>query len=482
MEALNAVGLTPISVLSDRRSEPRKTLSLSSNPQLKFINPITSSTAPSNFSEGFSRNCHKGLVLVPSVLSNGVAKALTYEEALQQSMSSITSDIPFGVDVSGIVDSVVNFGVENPAVIAGGVVILALPLLLSLLFNKPKSFGVESAKTAYAKLGDEPSSQLLDIRAPVEFRKVGSPDIRGLKKKPVAVAYKGDDKLGFLKKLSLKFKEPENITLFILDKFDGNSELVAELVTSNGFKAAFAIRDGAEGPRGWLNSGLPWLLPNKTLSLASLTDAVTSAFGVCISTFILLFIVYFVLNSKAEGDESETIAFLKEDADLLVVGLGAVAAAGLGFLAFSEVETLLQLVGFAALIQIFSKRLLFAEERKQTLQQIDEFLNTKVAPKDLVDEIKQIGIALLPSPANSKTLPPPAEVAESTVQEALAAPQMTAEPKAEKAPEPAPAPVVNSVPMTEVKAESLPGLPRPLSPYPSYPDWKPPTSPTPSQP
>jgi len=35
-------------------------------------------------------------------------------------------------------------------------------------------------------------------------------------------------------------------------RFDGNSELVAELVTANGFKSAYAIKDGAEGPRGWL--------------------------------------------------------------------------------------------------------------------------------------------------------------------------------------------------------------------------------------
>lgn len=35
-------------------------------------------------------------------------------------------------------------------------------------------------------------------------------------------------------------------------RFDGNSELVAELATVNGFKAAYAIKDGAEGPRGWL--------------------------------------------------------------------------------------------------------------------------------------------------------------------------------------------------------------------------------------
>lgn len=37
-------------------------------------------------------------------------------------------------------------------------------------------------------------------------------------------------------------------------RFDGNSELVAELVTLNGFKSAYAIKDGAEGPRGWVVS------------------------------------------------------------------------------------------------------------------------------------------------------------------------------------------------------------------------------------
>lgn len=37
-------------------------------------------------------------------------------------------------------------------------------------------------------------------------------------------------------------------------RFDGNSELVAELVAVNGFKAAYAIKDGVEGPRGWMVS------------------------------------------------------------------------------------------------------------------------------------------------------------------------------------------------------------------------------------
>lgn len=153
-------------------------------------------------------------MLLSSVLSTGLAKALTYEEALQQSSGSSSSDF----DASEILDGVISFTTENPVVIAGGVTILAVPLVLSQVLKKPKPWGVESARSAYAKLGEDVNAQLLDIRAPVEFRKVGSPDIRGLGKKAVSIVYKGEDKPGFLKKLSLKFKEPENTTLFIVDK------------------------------------------------------------------------------------------------------------------------------------------------------------------------------------------------------------------------------------------------------------------------
>ena len=43
-----------------------------------------------------------------------------------------------------------------------------------------------------------------------------------------------------------------SLSLLNTARFDGNSELVAELVTANGFKSAYAIKDGAEGPRGWM--------------------------------------------------------------------------------------------------------------------------------------------------------------------------------------------------------------------------------------
>lgn len=218
MEVLNLAGLTPISVLCDRRTEPRKISSLPTVSGRKISCSDTFNTIPPALPECFSSSFHGGLVLLPSALLPGAAAALTYEEALDKSLSTFNSGGTFEFDISGFLDSAISFGVENPAVVAGGAFVLVVPLLLSQLLKSPKPWGVESARNAYAKLGDDATAQLLDIRAPVELRKVGSPDIRGLKKKPVAVPYKGGDKNRFLKKLSLKFKEPENTTLFILDK------------------------------------------------------------------------------------------------------------------------------------------------------------------------------------------------------------------------------------------------------------------------
>lgn len=205
MEALNAVGLSPLSVLAKRR-QPRKNLPLATLSQFKN----------QNFS--VSRSLQGGLIILSSVLSSELAKALTYEEALRQSVNSDSSSIP-DIDVSGFLDNVISFASDNPVIIGGVVAVAAVPLVVSQLLGKPnKPWGVESAKNAYAKLGDEADAQLLDIRALSEIKEGGRPDIRGLKKKPVALVYKGDDKPGFLNKLSSRFKEPESTTLFILDK------------------------------------------------------------------------------------------------------------------------------------------------------------------------------------------------------------------------------------------------------------------------
>lgn len=216
MEALNAASLSPLAVLSDRKREPRKISPPPSHPSLKISNSASFSTnLPVSQGCSLSRGLQGSLVLLSSVANAGIAGAITYDEALQQSVSTSSSG---DLDLNGVVDGIVNFGTQNPGIVVGGAAILALPLIFSLFLGKSKPWGVESAKTAYAKLGEDANAQLLDIRAPVELRKVGSPDIQGLGKKPVSITYKGEDKPGFLKKLGLKFKDPQNTTLFILDK------------------------------------------------------------------------------------------------------------------------------------------------------------------------------------------------------------------------------------------------------------------------
>jgi len=212
MEALNAAALTPLSVLSDTKTT-RKQPPLSACKGSSFS--TFTNKKPTLLQSCLSKCLQGGFFLAASFVSGDVASALTYEEALGQPLSLPgTGDF----DVNGFVESVTGFATENPAIVAGGVAILALPLVSSQVFKKPKAWGVESAKNAYAKLGAGGSTQLLDIRAPVEVGQVGSPDVGGLRNKAVSIAYKGDDKPGFLKKLALKFKEPENTTLFVLDK------------------------------------------------------------------------------------------------------------------------------------------------------------------------------------------------------------------------------------------------------------------------
>ncbi|KAF0932913.1 hypothetical protein E2562_013112 [Oryza meyeriana var. granulata] len=296
-----------------------------------------------------------GLAGALALLANGgcgaaLAAPLSYEETLRLSTDSGGGDggefaLP-DLGLGGLVD----FVTQNPLVAAAGVAAVALPLVLAqVIGGASKPYGVVSASAAYRTMVEEPGAQLVDIRPPGDARETGSPDLREAKKKVVAVPYDREDKNGFLKKLSLRFKDPENTTLVILDKFDGNAELVAELVTANGYKAAFAVKDGAEGRRGWLSSNLPWTAPKKGFSLSDLV-----------------------------GD----------GADGLPVTIGLAAATGLGILAYTEIETVLQFLGSAAIVQLVASKLLYAEDRKKTLQQIDEFFNKKVAPKELVDEIK----------------------------------------------------------------------------------------------
>ncbi|CAL4970219.1 unnamed protein product [Urochloa decumbens] len=412
-----------------------------------------------------ARGLRWGLALGLSHAGAALAAPLTYEEALRLSTDSGGDEFTLALPDLSLpdlgLDGLASFVTENPIVVAASVAAVGLPVLLGLVLGgggASKPYAVVPARAAYQRLLEEPGAQLLDIRPLRDAREAGKPDLSEAKKKVTAVPYNGEDKNGFLKKLALRFKDPENTTLVIIDKFDGSSELVAELVTANGYKAAFAVKDGAEGSRGWKSSNLPWKEPAKGFSL----------------------------------DLGE---LLGDGSDGLPLTIGLAAATGLGVLAYTEIETLLQFLGSAAVVQLVATKFLYAEDRQKTLKQIDEFFNKKVAPKDLVDEIKEIGQALLPLPGEAKSQPAleagtpaaataTAAPAEATTESAPATPTplspYTNYPDL-KPPSPpsASSAAVNSAPVEEASTESPPASPRPLSPYPNYPDLKPPSSPSP---
>ncbi|CAD6251209.1 unnamed protein product [Miscanthus lutarioriparius] len=433
--------------------------------------PTTLTTTParprrqprSGLRGGLAARLSGALGLAHAGAGAALAAPLSYEEALRLSSDSGGDGAGFALpDLNLDLDGLVDFVNENPLVVAAGVAAVALPLLLAQVLGgggSSKPYAVVSARAAYQRLLEEPDAQLVDIRPLKDAREAGTPDLKDAKKKAAAVPYNGEDKKGFLKKLTLRLKDLENTTLVILDKFDGNSGLVAELVTANGYKAAFAVKDGAEGSRGWKSSNLPWKAPAKGFS--------------------------FDLG-ELFGDGS----------DGLPVTIGLAAATGLGVLAYTEIETLLQFLGSAAVVQLVVTKLLYAEDRQKTLKQIDELLNKKVAPKELVDEIKEIGQALLPLPGDAKSQPAPATATPVAATPTKAAPAAaTPIPLSPytnypdlKPPSPPGSTVtegpaaVNSAPVADASTESSPPppTPRPQSPYPNYPDFKPPSSPAPS--
>jgi chitinase domain-containing protein 1 len=163
-------------------------------------------------------------------------------------------------------------------------------------------------------------------------------------------------------------------------------------------------------------------------------------------------------------------------------------------LSLEQAETALQLLGSAALVQVFVKKFLFADDRQKTLKEIQTFFDTKIAPKEIVDELKGIGKVLLPTDEEVKQA---AAILEDTLSTtSLSRSKEPARPSsastAFKVDEP---PALDApVPLEEFNLASMEGytaspgpadLPQsttPLSPYTQYPGLKPPTSPTPSQP
>ncbi|KAG0568764.1 hypothetical protein KC19_6G044000 [Ceratodon purpureus] len=302
------------------------------------------------------------------------------------------------VDLDGASD----FLSANPVALVLGLAAVAVPFVASRAFAGPgASFGSVSAVEAFEKLSSsEQNAVLLDIRAAEDIKAEGSPNLKSIKKTAVRVAYDAEDD-SFADKVFAKCKNAESTTVYVLDRFDGSSASVAKLLANSGFKGAYAIKGGSEGPNGWQAKDLPWAMPPKSFNLN----------------------IDSLKNIIADGQVGE---------DAFPTTLGVAAAAVAGAVVLSEAETTLQLLGTVALAQLFLKKFLFAEDRKKTVQEIKTFLDTKIAPKEFIEELKEVGRAILPKDGEVK-----AAIAsgEKVLEKELGVDSVTPEALAEKAKE-----------------------------------------------
>lgn len=331
----------------------------------------------------------------------------------------------------------------NPLLLFGGIGALIIPGTIFFLLGRKGYSGDLKAQEALDLLGEE-NVILLDIRSKGDRKEVGSPSLKSVKKKAVLVEFEKEEEDGTF------FADPEfadsvtsskgvstDATIIVIDKLGGIAPNAAKVLTKAGFKKVYAIKGGAEGTGGWKESDLPWEQPAPAfkLDIRTIRDAIAAS--------------------------------VEESKGFVPASLGVAAAAGASIVLLSEVEAAMQLLGTAAIVQLTLKKFLFAEDRKKTIADIRTFLDTKVAPKDLVDDIKDIGASLLPDSAIAKRV---GEVADE-VADAIASGEIPIENGA------------SSVePRVQTSSIDFPPPPRPLSPYTMYPDLKPPSSPTPSPP
>lgn len=131
--------------------------------------------------------------------------------------------------------------------------------------------GEVTAQEAWDMLREDAMAALVDVRSQPEWGFVGIPDLTSLSKQPVYLSwrlYPGMDVYShFLEKLQLALPDKET-PIFFLCRTGGRSLDAACAAANAGYRYAFNVTDGFEGPKdaaehrgavaGWKASRLPW--------------------------------------------------------------------------------------------------------------------------------------------------------------------------------------------------------------------------------
>jgi rhodanese-related sulfurtransferase len=133
-----------------------------------------------------------------------------------------------------------------------------------------------SSEEAWARLQQNPSAVLIDVRTQAEWNFVGVPDLSSLSREPVFIEWQsfptGTMNSAFVETLSERLEQAgvdPSQDLYFLCRSGSRSRSAAMAMMGKGYQTCINISDGFEGPHdanrhrgnvsGWKKSGLPWI-------------------------------------------------------------------------------------------------------------------------------------------------------------------------------------------------------------------------------
>merc|ERR1712176_18682 len=274
----------------------------------------------------------------------------------------------------------------SPLLLAGAAVIALGGPLLAFFLRKPGAKSV-SAAAAFNVLADTPSSVLIDLRSKAQVKEFGSPDLRSVGGRRKYVKMPTDEQEFEIEKFEKVVRNKE--VVIFLDSYGGFAKMATEALqkAEEIFEGEVAyVIDGTDGPGGWLNSDMPWKKPF-ALGLPSVEELVEN---------------------------------YKEDPSPTNTALTFLGGLGLASYVFVEYEGLVELLSVFVGGSFLASKFLLAEDRETTNRQIKEFLNTRKAPEDFVQEMEEFKEKVSPEKTESVKEKKPAveeKSAEVVVQE-----------------------------------------------------------------
>ena len=131
--------------------------------------------------------------------------------------------------------------------------------------------GDVDAKAAWQALEQDARAVLIDVRTQAEWNYVGLPDLSPLGKSVLRIQWQnwpeGAVNPHFAEEVARAGVEPDQ-SVYLICRSGARSRSAAQLLTQQGWRAAYNVADGFEGPHdgerhsgrvaGWKHDGLPW--------------------------------------------------------------------------------------------------------------------------------------------------------------------------------------------------------------------------------